>query len=333
MDFFFKEKRVVVTGGLGLIGSHICDLLIEKQANVVAIDNKYRGKLEYLKYPKKAVIIKKDILDLSSNDVVQDAEIVFHVASKVLGIGYSARNHQDMLFHNDQMTNSLFTYLDNFKSIKQLIVVSSSCVYDDNLESTFEDLGDEGLPEIANLGYGLAKRFLEQKAQLWARENNVKLIIVRPSNIYGERYSWAGSFSQGLPSLVKKVLDNKGEVEIWGSGEQRRNYVYALDCAKLILSIANLNLEYNQVFNIGTSKTVSLKELVEKMCQLYDINPKLSFRRDMPEGRIIKSTEESKLRKFLPNFDDDFITLDEGLLKMHEWYTRNFNQLRSSDYE
>jgi nucleoside-diphosphate-sugar epimerase len=320
-----KGKNIIITGGLGLIGSYLSDILVEKNYNVSIIDNKYRGKLEYLKYPDRINLIEKDIINLTKDDIIEDTDTVFHVASKVLGIGYSAKNHEDMLFYNDEMTNKFFGYLNHFKNLKHLIVVSSSCVYDDNLEITPEELGMDGQPEIANLGYGLAKRFLEQKSTLWARERNVKLTIVRPFNIYGERYTWAGQFSQGLPSVVKRTLDNQGKIEIWGTGAQRRNYIHAFDCANIMLDIANTEHESGEIFNIGIKETISLKELAELMCELYDIKPDFLFRHDMPEGRLIKSAEVTKLEKYLPNFNKNLISLEEGLLKMKEWHNKNFN--------
>ena len=321
-----QRKNIIITGGLGLIGSHLSDILVEKGCNINIIDNGYRGKIEYLQYPNRVNLIKKDIIDLTKDDAVENVDKVFHLASKVLGIGYSAKNHQDMLFYNDEMTNRFFGYLDHFKNLKHLVVVSSSCVYDDDLETTPEKSGALGQPEIANLGYGLAKRFLEQKSILWAREHGVKLTIVRPFNIYGERYTWAGHFSQGLPSIVKRTLDNQGEIEIWGTGAQRRNYIHAFDCARIIIDIVNTKHQSGEVFNIGIEQTISLKELAELICKLYNIKPQFSFRPDMPEGRLVKSAEVVKLAKYLPDFDRSLISLEEGLLRMGEWYYKTFKK-------
>ncbi|MCE3255445.1 MAG: dependent epimerase/dehydratase family protein [Rickettsiaceae bacterium] len=325
MSEHYRNKNILVTGGLGLIGSHICDSLVESGSNVTILDDISRGKIEYLKDQERIKIIKHDIIDIEAvEDGIREIDIVFHAASKVLGIGYSSKNHSEMLLHNDNMTNAFFRFLDK-KNIKELIVVSSACIYDDDGPDIIkEDFAYQGIPEKANLGYGWAKRLLEVKSQIWSKENNKKLTIVRPFNIYGERYTWAGEFSQGLPSLVKKVLDNKGTVEIWGSGKQKRNYVYAKDCAELILQIAIANQESGGAFNIGTKDTTSLKELAERMCELYNVKCNFHFRTDMPEGRFIKSADEAKLNMLLPNFKNSLTPLDQGLIKMREWYYNNF---------
>ena len=86
--------------------------------------------------------------------------------------------------------------------------MSSSCVYDDNSPDYTPELEVfHGKPETANKGYGWAKRFLEQKATLFSEEMNIPIVIPRPFNIYGEKYCWAGEYSQAIPMLVKRILD------------------------------------------------------------------------------------------------------------------------------
>ena len=92
-----------------------------------------------------------------------------------------------------------------------------------------------GEPERANRGFGWAKRFLEQKCRIYAAETGVRMVIARPFNVYGERYNWAGDHSQAISMLVKKVMDGDSPVTIWGSGDQRRNYMHASDCARAML--------------------------------------------------------------------------------------------------
>lgn len=324
VDFkeFYKNKKVFVTGGAGLIGSFLVDSLVDCGADVVVLDNLYRGKKAHIQHFNKVKFLECDIINSDGYaDELQESQIVFHAASKVLGIGYSAKNHIDMMLTNDNMTNAFFDALAPSKKIEQLVVVSSSSIYDDNGPDTIsESYGFTGTPEKANLGYGLAKRFLEQKAEVLAENKNIKLSIFRPSNIYGERYSWAGENSQGLPSLVKKLLDGNSKIEIWGTGNQRRNYMHAFDCANIMLCAAAKQNKNNDVFNIGVKETISLRELVEIACNLYQINPELTFNTNMPEGRFIKSSDDEKLLSIIPNFKENLISIEDGLLRMQNWY-------------
>lgn len=318
--------NVLVTGGAGLIGSFISDKLVSMNLRVTVLDNFYRGKKEYLASADKVNFLEKNILDLTVEDKVDNVKCVIHTASKVLGIGYSTNNQLDMMQYNDEMTNSFLSYLDCLNELEQLIVVSSSCVYDDDISDCLDTDDLIGVPEKANLGYGLAKRFLEDKMKLYAEQRGLKLTIIRPFNIYGERYTWAGENSQGLPSLVKKLLDNNGSLEIWGTGSQRRNYIHAKDCANLILDIAAAQKNKLGIFNVGLNETVSLKELAEKMCFVFNLNAKFVYLENMPQGRFEKRSNEVNLRKLLPNFDNDMIGLEDGLLRMKDWYISNFKK-------
>lgn len=318
----FKNKNILVTGGAGLIGSFMVDSLCRHGAHVTVIDNLSRGRIGYLENTLKQIkLIEADLLEASKvAEAFQGMDFVFHLASKVLGVGYSAFNQFEMLHYNDQITQAVLTYLDP-KTLKHLLITSSSCVYDDRFPECIEPIKEfTGKPEAANEGYGWAKRFLEIKSAIWAEEHDIPLTIVRPFNIYGERYTWSGRYSQAIPMLVKKVLEDE-KIEIWGSGNQRRNYIHASDCAQMMLDLVALG-EKKLIINLGVQSTISLKELVEKMCRLYGREISILYRTDMPEGRLIKSTDDSVLFNYLPAYKDNLLDLDQGLLKMRDWYFR-----------
>lgn len=319
-------KNILITGGLGLIGSHIVDCLLADGMNVTILDNLSRGKRSFIGQGINNVkLVMADILDVgAAKEAFVGQDIVVHLASKVLGVGYSHKSHPDMLFYNDKMTNAFFDLLDH-SHLKYLVVCSSSCVYPDDGPESVAELEIDGLkPEMANEGYGLAKKFLEMKSQLYSRQNNIPLLILRPFNIYGERYTWAGNFSQAIPMLVKKVLDGNKEIEVWGSGNQRRNYMHAADCARIINNLIQRQVE--GVINIGFKETISLKELVLTMKEVFKLDFKLKFNLAMPEGRYVKSADDTKLLNILPHCKKNFITLEEGLRMMQTWYDFNFKK-------
>lgn len=250
-----------------------------------------------------------------------DAEIVFHLASRAFGVGYSAGNHLSILDHNERITGNLIRVLSK-RPPAWLLVASSSCVYSDDGPDTVAEMPlftDE--PELANWGYGWAKRFLEQKALMLAKETGIPLAIVRPFNIYGERYRWVGEASQAIPMLVKKVMDGDDPVVIWGSGKQRRNYVHAYDCAGAMLQLAAAG--FDGVANIGAEDTVTMFDLVERICRIVGRKPRLVTDLTKPEGRLIKSADASRLRDAIPQYKP-VIGLDEGLQRMTDWYRESF---------
>ncbi len=154
-----------------------------------------------------------------------------------------------------------------------------------------------------------------------AREVGIPLTIVRPFNIYGERYSWFGNGSSAIPMQVKKVMDGDDPVVIWGSGAQRRNYVHAIDCADAMAGL--VENDFTGTVNIGTEDTVSLRELVETICQVAGKRPKLVIDTTKPEGRRVKAADSTLLRQAYPNFRCS-VGLKEGLARMIGWYRRTF---------
>ena len=286
-----QGKKVTVTGGAGLIGSFLVDRLVAAGADVIVADDFSKGRREYLsKVLDKIEVRQGDLETLAAMESALDgAEIVFHLASRAYGIGYSASNHLTILQHNERITNNLVQVLAR-TPVEYLLVTSSSCVYPDNGPDTIPELPPyTGEPEAANWGYGWAKRFLEQKSLLLNRESGIPIAIVRPFNVYGERYTWVGTHSQAIPMQVKKVLDGDDPVVIWGSGSQRRNYIHACDCAGAMLAL--VQRDFVGTINIGTEDTITLRELVECVCRVAGRQPALVVDLQKPEGRRIKSAD------------------------------------------
>ncbi len=319
-----KNKEIYVTGGAGLIGSFLCERLIERGYKVFVVDDFSKGQLENLKKIERDIeIIEANLQDLSqAQKSLSRAKNIFHLASRAYGVGYSSKNHIETLLHNEKITNNLLEVFQLSKP-ENLMITSSSCVYmDDGPDLIKERNLFENDPERVNRGYGWAKRFLEQKFLLLSEINNIKLKIVRPFNIYGERYRWVGEYSSAIPMLVKKILDDDDPIYAWGSWNQRRSYLHAFDCSRIMLKIME-TVEKNIVVNIGTSETVSISELVNLICKISDKKPSIIFDTSKPEGRFIKSSDTTLLKEIIK---EKIITIEieEGIRRMLGWYKNNF---------
>jgi nucleoside-diphosphate-sugar epimerase len=317
-------RTAVVTGGAGLIGSFLVERLVEAGARVIVADDFSKGRREHLAAVADAIEIRAG--DIETPEVMEralaGAELVFHFASRAFGVGYSAGNHLAILAHNERITSNLLDALAR-RPAAHLIVASSSCVYSDDGPDTVTEVPlFLGEPEMANWGYGWAKRFLEQKAVILARETGMALTIVRPFNIYGERYVWFGEASQAIPMLVKKVMDGNDPVVIWGSGRQRRNYLHASDCADAVIGLVRAG--FTGAVNVGTEDTVAITELVQAICRIAGRHPRLVTDPSRPEGRQVKSADATLLRRatdFQPS-----VSLDEGLARMIRWHAATFGE-------
>lgn len=318
-----SSRHCVVTGGAGLIGSHLVDHLIAHGARVTVIDDLSKGRMENLAQSAGRFEMRQGDLEERAFALaaLADAEVVFHLASRAFGVGYSSVHHLDMMDHNERITNNLIEALRRVP-LQALLVASSSCVYPDNGPDTVPELPVfTGEPEIVNLGYGWAKRFLEVKAQIFTRETGVPTTIVRPFNIYGERYIWQGHFSQAIPMLVKRIMDGDDPMVIWGSGAQRRNYMHAADCAWLMMRLVEEGC--SGPVNIGTEETVTMRELVGHICAASGKEPTLVTDTTKPEGRFVKSADSTALRAAVPDFHLT-IDLESGLKRMLLWYEATF---------
>ncbi len=318
-----KKKNVLVLGGAGLIGSYLVEKLAKKKYKVLVVDDFSKGHLKYLKNIKKKIKIIKIDLETSQklSVIFKDYPNIFHLASRAYGVGYSKGNHKKIFNHNKRITNNIIKQINS--NVKYFQCVSSSCVYRDTGPSKIsEKFKLNGYPEKANLGYGLAKRYLEKKMLLVSKKFKFDLSIIRPFNIYGERYNWQGKYSQAIPMLVNKVIKSKKEIEIWGSGKQQRNYLHASDCAEIMIKIFDKKYTKTPI-NIGYEDTIKIKDLVLKIGKL--VKKKLIFKFDTskPEGRFIKSSNSHLLKKITDNFKPR-IKLNDGLKLMIKWHKQNF---------
>jgi len=133
-----------------------------------------------------------------------------------------------------------------------------------------------------------------------------------------------GDSSPDIPTLTKKILNTKNPIVVWGSGNQRRNYIHALDCARAMLQLVE-NGYFERPVNIGREETVSVKNLVHRIAAIGGLKPEIVFDRSKPEGRFIKSADSKLL---IAALGDDFtwkIDLHEGLQRMVNWYGRTFS--------
>ena len=319
------QKEIFVTGGAGLIGSFLSEILVKNDYKVFIVDDFSKGQYENLKNIEDDIeVIETDLQNLNqARKSLKNAKNIYHLASRAYGVGYSSKNHVETLLHNEKITNNLLEIFEETKPEK-LLLASSSCVYEDHGPQIINERPlFEKDPERVNRGYGWAKRFLEQKFILLSELNKLDLKIVRPFNIYGERYKWVGEFSSAIPMLVKKVMDNEDPIIGWGSGNQRRSYMHAYDCARLMKKIMDIDNK-NIITNIGTKETISVSELIDIICEISEKKPKIIFDKTKPEGRFIKSSETKHLLNIIK---EELITIDiyEGIKKMIIWHEKTFN--------
>ncbi|MGF1449417.1 MAG: NAD-dependent epimerase/dehydratase family protein [Opitutales bacterium] len=325
MEQFYKDKPVAVTGGLGLIGSFLVTKLLEAEARVILVDDESKGTWHFVPQLRDRVDYRHGTLEDPdfAEASLEGAEVVFHLASRAYGVGYSQGHHFEMFRFNDRINTNTLDAIAAHKP-RQVLLTSTSCVYSDDGPTPMPDsVPWSGEPERANWGYGWAKRMLEMKADIYKRETSIPMTIVRPFNIYGEHYNWAGEYSQAIPMLVKRVLDGENPCVMWGSGNQRRNYVHAEDCARIMMALVEKGFSDRPV-NIGFEDTIAIRDLVALIAKAAGLDIVIEADRSKPEGRFIKSSDSKLLTAVLGSEFKRNVSLEDGMRRMVGWYQRVF---------
>ena len=119
-------------------------------------------------------------------------------------------------------------------------------------------------------------------------------------------------------------MDGENPVVLWGSGNQRRNYTHAHDCARIFRQLVERGYTGRPV-NIGTTETLSIKELFSLICEVANVNPEVGLDLQKPEGRLVKSSDTTLLNSIVPHFEYQ-VSLREGICRMLDWYERTFKK-------
>lgn len=330
MSSFWQGKRVLVAGGAGFIGSYLVEELLADGAYVAIVDNLDTGRLENLASVMDDIeFIYGDLLDMRlCEQATHGCDVVMNLAAKAHGMGYSMSHQGEMLTVNTIMHLQMLEAARK-NGVARFLLVSSSCVYPDDAPFPTPELDAfEGWPEKVNEGYGWAKRMAELQAKYYAAEYGMEVAIVRPFNAYGRRYHWQGERSHVIPSLVKKVMDGHNPVVVWGSGNQRRNFLHARDVA-WGMKLVTERYATADPLNLALEETLSMRELIHTIIGVSGKRGiEVVFDTTKPEGRPVKSADSTKLRQIVPEFKPR-TTLEAGMEEMIEWYYRTFGPAKT----
>lgn len=324
---FWQGKKVLVGGGCGFLGSYLTPELVRAGAQVTVIDNLDNSSADALgEVSNQVEFVEADLRDAAVCDrVTKGQDVVMNLAAKAFGMEYSRAHNGEMLVYN-LLCTLIALEAARKNNVERFLIVSSSCVYPDDAPVPTPELDVfTGMPESVNEGYGWAKRIQELAGDYYARDYGMKVSIVRPFNPYGGNYRW-GSEDKAhvIPALVKRVLDGEDPMVCWGSGNQRRNFLHASDAARLIMKVVEKDAVATPV-NIGYDDDVSIADLVNLICEVAGVAPKIVFDTTKPEGRFRKAAHAARLRDITDDYRPQ-VTLRDGIAEMVEWYKRSFKK-------
>lgn len=317
MNNYYSGKKVLVTGGAGFLGSFLVEKLVGLGANVSVMGRQnnpifLEDVIDRIDYVKGDIMNMEDCLKACNNQ-----DIIFNLAAVVGGVEFNSKN-QGMLYYVNSKIGLNMLEAARICGVNEFQCVSSACVY--AKEATVPNPEAEGFlgnPEKTNAGYGWAKRSSELSAMFYAEQYGMKVSIVRPFNLYGPRDDFNPKTSHVIPALIRKVVEAKDKVELWGSGEATRVFVYVKDAVEGLLKTHELYARADPI-NIGTVEEVSIKRIIETIIKIDGRNLKIENNLTKPEGQKRRVADTKKMIEKL-NWKPE-TPLEEGIRKTMDWY-------------
>ncbi|HOV32753.1 MAG TPA: GDP-mannose 4,6-dehydratase [Candidatus Hydrogenedens sp.] len=257
--------RILITGGAGFIGSHLCEFLMQRGDEVLVLDNLSTGKFENIEHiPGIECIIDSTLNQDIVHDLVKDVDMVFHLAATV-GVNLVINNPIQTIINNIRGTETVLEETCRYR--RPLLITSTSEVYGKSMKEVFEEEDDEiiGPPYRHRWCYAASKSIDEFLALAYWKEKQHPVYIVRLFNIVGPRQT--GQYGMVLPNFITQAL--KGEpIRVFGDGMQTRSFAYVGDIVPALVQIIERPDLRGTVFNLGNDESVRIIDLAKKVIEL-----------------------------------------------------------------
>ena len=307
---FWQQKRVMVTGGGGFLGSYVVEKLQELGAKHIFVPRS-----------REYDLTMKDAVERAYREAKPD--LVIHLAAKVGGIGANQANPGKFFYENLEMGIQMME-VGRQRGIEKFVAIGTVCAYPKYSPAPFkeENLWN-GYPEETNAPYGLAKKMLLVQAQAYREQYGFNAIYLLPVNLYGPRDNFDPESSHVIPALIRKcVLASTSKFQpssmtVWGTGKATREFLYVEDAAEGILLAAE-KYDKPMPVNLGSGGEISIKELVERIAQLTGYQGKIIWDFSKPDGQPRRLLDTS--RAFQEFGFKAKTKLEDGLRKTVEWY-------------
>lgn len=302
------NKKIVVTGGAGFLGSYVIEELkkdgVKNDTIIIPLVEQY------------------DLREKSAcKEVVKGADVIIHLAANVGGIGLNREKPAELFYDNLIMGVELMNAAYQ-AGVEKFVTIGTVCAYPKILPVPFkeENLWN-GYPEETNAAYGIAKKALLVQAQMYRQQYGFNAIYLLPVNLYGPRDHFEPARSHVIAALIYKIAEAKKQgkdfIEVWGTGKASREFIYAADAAEAIV-LATKKYDKAEPVNIGSGSETTIKELVGMLCRLMDFKGEIRWDHTKPDGqprRMLDVTRAKQEFGFLAK-----TKLEDGLKNTVKWF-------------
>ncbi|KAA3654895.1 MAG: NAD-dependent epimerase/dehydratase family protein [Calditrichaeota bacterium] len=326
MEYTMQKNKgnIAVLGAAGFAGRHICESLLENGYTVHGYSNSQPAERTG---HKNFTFFELDINNALTLEGALQYDCLINATGFVAGVGYNTKNHHSMESTNFLLMKSAADLA--YEQARYFIQISSACVYSNEMsEGAREDEGLIGLPDPANHGYGIGKRKGEEYTRLLFAGQSRAYTIVRPYNLYGPGDDFSDK-AHVIPALINKFLFDE-KIDVWGSGDQVREFVFVKDFANCITEI--VEKQPNGVMNIsgGRERAISIRELVMMLESIIQSGKTINFGAGGPGGQLIKFGNCEKMQHHQLHLST---RLEKGLRETVLWRLEKLkNQPRKIDY-
>jgi GDP-L-fucose synthase len=327
---YWTDKRVLLTGGRGFLGSHVRAALAEKGCPHVFVVRSSDYDLTREADTRRLFVdlaAGRDGWPVRWNGRSNPVDVVVHLAGLVGGIGANKAKPADFFYQNLMMGTHI-VHQSWQAGVSTFVAAGAGCGYPELAPMPLnENSFWNGFPQRESAPYSLAKRMLHVQSLAYWQQHRFPVIVTIPGNIYGPYDNFDLENAHVMPALVRKFVEASDEVTIWGSGKPTRDFVYAGDVAEGILS-ATETYKDSQLVNLSSGRDTSIREVVDLLVDITGFKGRVRWDASRPDGQSRRVFDISKAER-------DFnyrpaTSLREGLALTVNWYRQNRASARNT---
>lgn len=314
-EMSYRNERILITGGTGLVGCALTKLLTEKEfTNVISIGSRDCDLLDRNAVGKIFADIKPSIL--------------FHLAARVYGIGGNKKYKADILYENVHINTNVLEYARR-AGVKKIVAMGSGCVYPElkGHQELYEDHVWIGPPHPSEDSYAHSKRLMLAQLQALKEQYGISSAFAISGNLYGPHDNFDKDDGHVIPALIAKFYEasRTGDtVKIWGSGSAIRDFSYSDDAAEALYKIM---IKLEGPVNLGSGNRHAIKDIVAILRKICGYSVTIEWDTSQPDGQLVRYYNLDKLKS--TGFKAK-VSLEEGLRATFDWYHENYNNARKS---